>query len=104
MDTPHSLQAHPAGLSLSWAVVKPETLQKATVQLLDQGLCASLYGHSLTDRMLCAGYLDGKVDSCQVSPVAHTCPGPRGTGCSRLPVQHRDVPCWTMHGCGFPAF
>uniref|UniRef100_G1LG04 Transmembrane serine protease 9 n=1 Tax=Ailuropoda melanoleuca TaxID=9646 RepID=G1LG04_AILME len=46
-------------------LVKPETLQKATVQLLDQGLCASLYGHSLTDRMLCAGYLDGKVDSCQ---------------------------------------
>ncbi|XP_059244557.1 transmembrane protease serine 9 isoform X4 [Mustela nigripes] len=46
-------------------LVKPETLQKATVELLDQGLCASLYGHSLTDRMVCAGYLDGKVDSCQ---------------------------------------
>uniref|UniRef100_A0A2K5IVC7 Peptidase S1 domain-containing protein n=1 Tax=Colobus angolensis palliatus TaxID=336983 RepID=A0A2K5IVC7_COLAP len=46
-------------------VVKPEVLQKATVELLDQALCASLYGHSLTDRMLCAGYLDGKVDSCQ---------------------------------------
>ncbi|XP_069849489.1 transmembrane protease serine 9-like [Dipodomys merriami] len=46
-------------------LVKPEVLQKATVELLDQGLCASLYGHSLTDRMLCAGYLDGKVDSCQ---------------------------------------
>ncbi|XP_059108082.1 transmembrane protease serine 9 isoform X1 [Peromyscus eremicus] len=46
-------------------LVKPEVLQKATVELLDQRLCASLYGHSLTDRMLCAGYLDGKVDSCQ---------------------------------------
>uniref|UniRef100_A0A5F7ZVW8 Peptidase S1 domain-containing protein n=1 Tax=Macaca mulatta TaxID=9544 RepID=A0A5F7ZVW8_MACMU len=46
-------------------LVKPEVLQKATVELLDQALCASLYGHSLTDRMLCAGYLDGKVDSCQ---------------------------------------
>ncbi|XP_074207295.1 transmembrane protease serine 9 isoform X3 [Camelus bactrianus] len=46
-------------------LVKPETLQKATVELLDQALCANLYGHSLTDRMLCAGYLDGKVDSCQ---------------------------------------
>ncbi|XP_017376971.2 transmembrane protease serine 9-like, partial [Cebus imitator] len=45
--------------------VKPEVLQKATVELLDQALCASLYGNSLTDRMLCAGYLDGKVDSCQ---------------------------------------
>lgn len=51
-----------------WAVIKPETLQKATVELLDQGLCAGLYGSSLTDRMVCAGYLDGKVDSCQVSP------------------------------------
>ncbi|OWK12376.1 hypothetical protein Celaphus_00003368 [Cervus elaphus hippelaphus] len=40
-------------------------LQKATVELLDQALCTSLYGHSLTDRMVCAGYLDGKVDSCQ---------------------------------------
>lgn len=50
-----------------WAVVKPEVLQKATVELLDQALCAGLYGHSLTDRMVCAGYLDGKVDSCQVS-------------------------------------
>ncbi|ELK19344.1 Transmembrane protease, serine 9 [Pteropus alecto] len=46
-------------------VVKPEMLQKATVELLDQALCASLYGHSLTDRMMCAGYLGGKVDSCQ---------------------------------------
>ncbi|XP_037054119.1 transmembrane protease serine 9 [Peromyscus leucopus] len=46
-------------------LVKPEVLQKATVELLEQSLCASLYGHSLTDRMLCAGYLDGKVDSCQ---------------------------------------
>ncbi|XP_032991127.1 transmembrane protease serine 9 isoform X1 [Rhinolophus ferrumequinum] len=46
-------------------LVKPEMLQKATVELLDQALCASLYGHSLTDRMVCAGYLDGKVDSCQ---------------------------------------
>ncbi|KAM4889346.1 transmembrane protease serine 9 [Thomomys bottae] len=46
-------------------LVKPEVLQKATVELLDQALCTSLYGHSLTDRMLCAGYLDGKVDSCQ---------------------------------------
>ncbi|XP_049732250.1 transmembrane protease serine 9 isoform X1 [Elephas maximus indicus] len=46
-------------------LVKPEVLQKATVELLDQALCTSLYGHSLTDRMVCAGYLDGKVDSCQ---------------------------------------
>lgn len=58
-------------------------LQKATVELLDQALCGSLYGHSLTDRMVCAGYLGGKVDSCQVSPAgraAGRAPGfpPRG--------------------------
>ncbi|XP_026515487.1 transmembrane protease serine 9 [Terrapene carolina triunguis] len=46
-------------------LVKPETLQKATVELLDQALCASLYSHTLTDRMMCAGYLEGKIDSCQ---------------------------------------
>ncbi|KAM8795041.1 transmembrane protease serine 9 [Eudromia elegans] len=46
-------------------LVKPELLQKATVELLDQALCSSLYNHALTDRMLCAGYLEGKVDSCQ---------------------------------------
>uniref|UniRef100_A0A8C9L5G2 Peptidase S1 domain-containing protein n=1 Tax=Serinus canaria TaxID=9135 RepID=A0A8C9L5G2_SERCA len=38
---------------------------KATVELLDQNLCSSLYSHVLTDRMMCAGYLEGKVDSCQ---------------------------------------
>ncbi|XP_041879149.1 transmembrane protease serine 9 isoform X1 [Corvus kubaryi] len=46
-------------------LVKPEFLQKATVELLDQNLCSSLYSHALTDRMMCAGYLEGKVDSCQ---------------------------------------
>ncbi|XP_026544402.1 LOW QUALITY PROTEIN: transmembrane protease serine 9 [Notechis scutatus] len=47
-------------------LVKPELLQKATVELLDQALCGNLYGGSvLTDRMMCAGYLEGKVDSCQ---------------------------------------
>lgn len=49
------------------SVVKPEFLQKATVELLDQSLCSSLYSHALTDRMMCAGYLEGKIDSCQVS-------------------------------------
>ncbi|XP_054038261.1 transmembrane protease serine 9 isoform X1 [Rissa tridactyla] len=46
-------------------LVKPEFLQKATVELLDQKLCSSLYSHALTERMLCAGYLEGKIDSCQ---------------------------------------
>lgn len=89
-DTSRVPQAHAAGLSLSRAVVKPETLQKATVELLDQGLCASLYGHSLTDRMVCAGYLDGKVDSCQVS--LRPAPAPPAPG----PVHCPDTPCRTL--------
>lgn len=67
-------------------MVKPEVLQKATVELLDQNLCSSLYGHSLTDRMVCAGYLDGKVDSCQVG-----CQGETVTLCPLPPESKRVV-------------
>uniref|UniRef100_A0A8C5TGL2 Peptidase S1 domain-containing protein n=1 Tax=Malurus cyaneus samueli TaxID=2593467 RepID=A0A8C5TGL2_9PASS len=44
----------------SWGGLNP-----AGLPLLDQNLCSSLYSHVLTDRMMCAGYLEGKVDSCQ---------------------------------------
>lgn len=70
--------------------MKPEVLQKATVQLLDQALCAGLYGPALTDRMLCAGYLDGKVDSCQVSSQVPPVPSPgksvRDRACPGAPM------------------
>nr|XP_033811914.1 transmembrane protease serine 9 [Geotrypetes seraphini] len=46
-------------------LVKPEVLQKATVALLDQMLCRGLYNNAVTERMVCAGYLEGKIDSCQ---------------------------------------
>ncbi|XP_036413472.1 transmembrane protease serine 4a isoform X2 [Colossoma macropomum] len=42
-------------------------LQKASILLIDQVQCSNpvVYGNSITFRMLCAGYLDGKVDACQ---------------------------------------
>lgn len=43
-------------------------LQEAIVPLINHAQCASpaVYGGSLTQRMICAGYLQGKVDACQV--------------------------------------
>ncbi|KAJ8375849.1 hypothetical protein SKAU_G00064290 [Synaphobranchus kaupii] len=42
-------------------------LQKATVPLIDRSVCSSreVYGPSITPTMLCAGYLEGRVDACQ---------------------------------------
>ncbi|XP_051962967.1 transmembrane protease serine 4a isoform X1 [Xyrauchen texanus] len=42
-------------------------LQKAQIPLIDRAQCASstVYGNSVTPRMICAGYLAGSVDACQ---------------------------------------
>ncbi|KAL0994276.1 hypothetical protein UPYG_G00120110 [Umbra pygmaea] len=42
-------------------------LQSATVSLVERNACSrlSVYGLSITSRMLCAGYMEGKVDACQ---------------------------------------
>uniref|UniRef100_A0A663F8Y4 Peptidase S1 domain-containing protein n=1 Tax=Aquila chrysaetos chrysaetos TaxID=223781 RepID=A0A663F8Y4_AQUCH len=39
---------------------------QASVGIIDQKTCNFLYNFSLTDRMICAGFLEGKIDSCQV--------------------------------------
>nr|XP_061828057.1 transmembrane protease serine 4-like isoform X1 [Nerophis lumbriciformis] len=43
------------------------TLQKANVPLIERAKCSSptVYGTSITDRMICAGFLEGSVDACQ---------------------------------------
>ncbi|XP_030294910.1 transmembrane protease serine 4a isoform X1 [Sparus aurata] len=43
------------------------SLQKAYIPLIDRSTCSSptVYGSSITQRMICAGFLEGKVDACQ---------------------------------------
>lgn len=54
-----------------------DTLQDTVVPLLSTQLCNSscVYSGALTPRMLCAGYLDGRADACQVRGWA----GPAGS-------------------------
>uniref|UniRef100_A0A8C6XAD7 Peptidase S1 domain-containing protein n=1 Tax=Naja naja TaxID=35670 RepID=A0A8C6XAD7_NAJNA len=42
-------------------------LQKVDVQLVQQDICSEAYHYQVSPRMLCAGYQEGKKDSCQVT-------------------------------------
>lgn len=44
------------------------SLQKASVPLVDHAKCSSptMYSNFITPRMICAGFLQGGVDACQV--------------------------------------
>lgn len=51
--------------------------------IVDQKTCSVLYNFSLTDRMLCAGFLEGRVDSCQVGDFGD---GGRGVDGTLVPI------------------
>lgn len=46
----------------------PLLLQKASIKIIDTNACNSeeAYGGRIMDTMLCAGYMEGYVDACQV--------------------------------------
>ncbi|KFQ09325.1 Suppressor of tumorigenicity 14 protein, partial [Leptosomus discolor] len=53
-----------------WGVIKEnshlaKTLQEARVRMINQSICNKLYDDLITSRMLCAGNLNGGVDTCQ---------------------------------------
>ncbi|XP_059499532.1 transmembrane protease serine 9-like isoform X2 [Stegostoma tigrinum] len=68
---PSSDQVFQAGVSciitgwgtLSFEGSLPQILQKANVDIIADSTCRSIY--QITERMLCAGFLTGGVDSCQ---------------------------------------
>uniref|UniRef100_A0A674JL88 Transmembrane serine protease 5 n=1 Tax=Terrapene triunguis TaxID=2587831 RepID=A0A674JL88_9SAUR len=66
-DFPHGTHCWISG----WGYTRPEhgeqLQEKAIVPLISTKKCNSscMYSGELTPRMLCAGYLDGKVDACQ---------------------------------------
>ncbi len=43
----------------------PKILQEAQVPIVTPQECRKSYGSSITDRMLCAGYSQGGIDTCQ---------------------------------------
>uniref|UniRef100_A0A7M4EF24 Transmembrane protease serine 11E-like n=1 Tax=Crocodylus porosus TaxID=8502 RepID=A0A7M4EF24_CROPO len=52
----------------------PNALQEATIKLIDPQICnrKEVYSGVITPRMLCAGYLEGGVDACQVDALLFT--------------------------------
>ena len=55
------------GLSLLLKANYPELLQCLDAPLLSQAQCEASYPGEITENMVCAGFLEGGKDSCQVT-------------------------------------
>lgn len=51
----------------------PHKLQCLDVPLLSDDICFNSYPFQITENMICAGYLEGRKDSCQVLQRDHCC-------------------------------
>ncbi|KAJ7320381.1 hypothetical protein JRQ81_019892 [Phrynocephalus forsythii] len=76
----------------------PAVLQKAEVEIVDQSLCHSTYG-LITVRMLCAGVMSGKRDSCKGDSGGPLSCRSKGDGKWFL----IGIVSWG-YGCGRPSF
>lgn len=69
IDRSQSSHAGTNAVVVGWGALRqgggsPDTLQEALVPVIDDATCRQLYGN-FTENMLCAGYLQGGIDSCQ---------------------------------------
>lgn len=66
-------------LCLLLKVNYPELLQCLDAPLLSQAECEASYPGEITSNMVCAGFLEGGKDSCQVTPPCHHAKTPAQT-------------------------
>ena len=70
IDTSNNSHAGDTAVIVGWGNTSQfggssNTLKEATVNVFSQNTCTSLYGNNITSRMVCAGYLQGGIDTCQ---------------------------------------
>lgn len=90
----------------------PQILQKLRVPIIDSEVCSRLYWRgagqgTITEDMLCAGYLEGERDACLVSSLVPDISLGRGASLAQLGVRckpegHKRLSCAPLWGHSFP--